>query len=164
MRHTLIFCYGEENSAKKIRGGGKKSNLSKNILPCIYFIKFLICFMCKKNICTSFKSIIPEFSFVIHLLNHFFFGLANLVESKLIYLGHQWNWLSPILLTWYINRSIIKIESCKILASYDRPRTGCWVTAEFLRGRFRQNLRPFNTAVTFRFLFDHFFYEYFWRV
>ena len=115
---TLIFCYGEENSAKKIRGGGKKSNLSKNILPCIYFIKFLICFMCKKNICTSFKSIISEFSFVIHLLNRFFLDLQIWlrVESKLIYLDHRF---------CYINRSIIKIESCKILASYDRPRTGC---------------------------------------
>ena len=148
---------GKRIQQKNLGGGGKKSNLSKNILPCIYFIKFLICFMCKKNICTSFKSIISEFSFVIHLLNRFFLDLQIWlrVESKLIYLDHRF---------CYINRSIIKIESCKILASYDRPRTGCWVTAEFLRGRFRQNLRPFNTAVTFRFLFDHFFYEYFWRV
>ena len=32
--HTLMFCYGEENSAKNFRGGEKKSNFSKNILPC----------------------------------------------------------------------------------------------------------------------------------
>ena len=34
LRHTIIFCYGEENSAKNFRGGEKKSNLSTNILPC----------------------------------------------------------------------------------------------------------------------------------
>ena len=36
----VILCYGEENSAKNLGGGGKKSNLSKNILPRIWEAKW----------------------------------------------------------------------------------------------------------------------------
>ena len=38
LRHTLDISYGKENSAKHFRKGrgGKKSNFSKNLLPCFF--------------------------------------------------------------------------------------------------------------------------------
>ena len=56
LQHTLEICYGEENSAKKIKGGGE---INQTLVKIYSPVKWLSWLMYKSHKMTSFRVQIP---------------------------------------------------------------------------------------------------------